>query len=371
MDLDSRLISFKNGNLDEFEEIYNSYYKRIYFLCFKILKNEHDSIDATQEVFIQVYKSIDTLKDISKFNFWINKIAISKCSNIIKKNKNIVLDGERLDKQTDYADEENPELIVCEDENRKIILEMINKLPVKKRTVVLLYYYSELKIEEIARIIKCPIGTVKSRLNSAKKELKIYYDEYKGNNKLYGISLPALLILLKYNSKDIINISSENQIHEIKQKIKYNKNSLGNGKFIEVLKEIDIYKVLGIILISVMPSMIAYNYIQNNIIEKTVIDEKYNYSEKNIKKESEMISREETLNKAPKIIGANNIKVKLGDTFDKQKDVYVKDENNDINITSIKGYVDTNKVGNYTINYTAEDYNGNKTAINRIITVEK
>ncbi|MEG1003484.1 MAG: sigma-70 family RNA polymerase sigma factor [Clostridium sp.] len=374
MDLDSKLVSFKNGNLDDFEEIYNCYYKKIYFLCFKILKNEHDSIDATQEVFIQVYKSIGTLRDISKFNFWINKIAISKCSYIIKKNKNIVLDDDNFDNITNSVEEENPELIVCEDENKKIILEMINKLAVKKRTVVLLYYYSELKIEEISNIIKCPTGTVKSRLNSAKRDLKIYLDEYKEGSKLYGMSLPALLLLLKYNSNDIFNIPAGNQVHEIKQNVQSNKSSLNSGKVTKILRKIDIYKVVGIILISVMPAMSAYNFIEKKVTEKVEMNNTTNInnnSEKATQKDTEKISEESVPDKAPEIIGANNVTIKLGDTFDKQKGVYVKDDNNDINTTSINGYVDTNKVGNYTLDYLADDHSGNKTLIKRIITVEK
>ena len=104
----------------------------------KVLNNNHqEALDATQETFIQVFKSIDTLRDESKLNFWINKIAISKCNYVIRKNKkysesyyqNLVNKGD---------DNLTPEIVVCANEKKKIILEAINKLSSKKRIVILL-----------------------------------------------------------------------------------------------------------------------------------------------------------------------------------------------------------------------------------------
>ncbi|HAT4365332.1 TPA: hypothetical protein I9148_002915 [Clostridium perfringens] len=92
--------------------MYNDYYKKKYILCFKILNNNDYALDATQETFIQVYKSIDSLGNINKFNFWINKIAISKCSFIIRKNKNIFSRNDELT-YVEY-DINTPDVILCE-----------------------------------------------------------------------------------------------------------------------------------------------------------------------------------------------------------------------------------------------------------------
>ena len=153
--MEEKKLNFKNEKNKFLKDIYNDYYKKIYILCFKILNNNDDALDATQETFIQVYKSIDSLKDINKFNSWINKIAISKCSYIIRKNKNIFSTNDELNYVED--DTNIPDVIICEDEKKQLIFKAINKLTLKKRVVILLYYYSELKLEDISRILEIPI----------------------------------------------------------------------------------------------------------------------------------------------------------------------------------------------------------------------
>lgn len=168
--------NFKNGDKNSFNTIYNIYYKKVYYLCFSILKHKDDSLDATQEVFIQLYKSINKLKNIDNFNSWINKITISKCINIIKKNKRIVpIENDCL---IEKISKENfsitPEEIVINSYKSSYICQLINKLSYKKRIVMILFYYKNIKIKEIANILNCSSGTIKSRLNSARNCIKKY-----------------------------------------------------------------------------------------------------------------------------------------------------------------------------------------------------
>ena len=174
MDIKFKLDKLINGDMKYFEDIYIEYYDKVYFIALGVLKNEQDSEDITQEVFTQVYKSINNLDDIDKFNAWISRIALSKSIDSIRKKK-------RINNKESYGDydfnniesEESIESNLIEYERNKLILNLIHQLPDKKRIVLTLFYYNELKIEEIAKVIDCPVGTVKSRLNSAKKELKV------------------------------------------------------------------------------------------------------------------------------------------------------------------------------------------------------
>lgn len=347
-------LNSKNGKNKFLKDIYNDYYKKIYILCFKILNNNDDALDATQETFIQVYKSIDSLKDINKFNSWINKIAISKCSYIIRKNKNVF----STDDELNYIEDDTniPDVIICEDEKKQLILKAINKLTIKKRVVILLYYYSELKLEDISNILEIPIGTVKSRLNSAKKDLKTYLEPNKKDFKLYSTYLP-LLLLLKFDSNVKINK---------KYAYKYYKN-----KILIHIKKINIFKKyyfsnifigLGIsfILIPNIYTQIQKYYLQNDIISNDSVDLKILYKDKNIDEEDVT---------PPEILGANDIYIKIGDKFDISKDVYVVDNSNSPITAYAYGYINTNSKGTYIINYVAIDKNQNKTIIKRQIMV--
>lgn len=173
MDTRFKLDNLIKGDMKYFEDIYIKYYDKVYFIALSVLKNEQDSEDIAQEVFTQVYKSINSLDDVDKFNAWISRIAVSKSIDSVRKKK-------RINDKESYCDYEFHNVVSGEDiesniikyERQKLILQLIQQLSHKKSRLLILFYYHELKINEIAEIIDCPVGTVKSRLNSAKKELK-------------------------------------------------------------------------------------------------------------------------------------------------------------------------------------------------------
>ena len=87
MDIKFKLDKLIKGDMKYFEDIYIEYYDKVYFIALSVLKNEQDSEDITQEVFTQVYKSINSLDDVNKFNAWISRIALSKSIDSIRKKK--------------------------------------------------------------------------------------------------------------------------------------------------------------------------------------------------------------------------------------------------------------------------------------------
>lgn len=175
MDIMKEIIRWQSGNYDAFNEIYIRYYEKIYWLCFNILKVEEDAMDATQETFIEVLKGIDNLRNVKAFYSWIRKIAVCICNKIIIKNKKVLIINDEDFKLYKDSEEQRPEVIVLKSENRDLMLSSINRLKAKKRDVILLYYYKDLDIQTISEVLNCPVGTVKSRLNSARNDLKNYY----------------------------------------------------------------------------------------------------------------------------------------------------------------------------------------------------
>ncbi|WP_415329156.1 RNA polymerase sigma factor [Clostridium perfringens] len=348
----------------KFDDIYNNYFKKIYILCLKVLNNNaEDALDATQETFIQIFKSIDTLKDEDKLNAWINKIAISKCSYIISKNKRLALLQDNVNEynydvnEYSVCDKVNPEVVICDDERKKFILDSINKLSEKKRIVILLYYYSELKIEEISEILEIPIGTVKSRMNNAKKDLQGIIDK----NKLYSTSLPLLLLLLKYDSGFILNECSF-KLNKKQLLTKIKKISMNNKININYLmKQVVSYKmILGIgTLFIIIPYM---GKISDNLDDI-----------QRIKKYSEILEYSKNKNSTetyPEIIGIEDKIIKKGESFDLKEGVYVKDENNEVSLAYVKGYVDVNLSNEYILEYVLKYKEGNEVIKERKIIVE-
>lgn len=149
---------------DTFESlVQNSKYK-MYKVAIAILKNDDDACDAIQDTLLSAYKNFSSLKEPKYFNTWITRILINKCYDIINKNKKIAyLNKEmELDENASYYDRYKEESIV---EN------VLNQIDSDLKTVTLLYYYNEFKVDEIAEILNIPEGTVKSRLSRAREKI--------------------------------------------------------------------------------------------------------------------------------------------------------------------------------------------------------
>jgi len=389
MDIRFKLDRLIKGDMKYFEDVYIEYYDKVYFIALSVLKNEQDSEDITQEVFTQVYKSINNLDDIDKFNTWISRIALSKSIDSIRKKK-------RINNKESYGDYdfhnvdsgENIESNFIEHERNKLILNLIQQLPDKKRIVLSLFYYNELKIEEIAKVVDCPVGTVKSRLNSAKKELKVLLTKQEQDTiKLYGLTLPTLLMsikFIKFNKSNVSDIYINSQLEFSHSNVNNNKSNV-LGKFNNYKNIIYTMIISSSCVVSASSSMqkidISTNLIEdkieiNNSLEDDNKENLTDESEPNtsIKKTLKYLVTDSNGNttvkirnitivedKAPQIFGVDDITIKKGEVFDYSEGVYVKDDN-DIQIdTSINGFVDTNTVGKYELEYIAKDSNGNIT----------
>ena len=154
-------------------KILKEYGDSILRLCFLYLKDMHLAEDAAQDTFIKVYKNWSKFNGSCSEKTWITRIAINTCKNYLRSPWKKQIDGESL-----LAN------IICEDEVKAddtLIMEIM-KLSPKYREVILLFYYQEFKIKEIAEILKLPQSTVSVRLKRAREKLKPvlkgwYYDE--------------------------------------------------------------------------------------------------------------------------------------------------------------------------------------------------
>lgn len=181
---------------------------RIFYHCKKMLRNEDDALDATQEILIAMLTKLDTLKEPAAFWGWLSAMTANYCRNALRRGGrevqipedeegNSLLDTfETLDAQT------VPDKAMDSAESRQMIMELIDNLPEAQRLCVLMYYYDEMGVKDIAAALDTSEGTIKSRLNYARKAIKEGVDRYAAQGvKLYGLApLPFLVYLLKQDA---------------------------------------------------------------------------------------------------------------------------------------------------------------------------
>lgn len=192
----------QNGEEGALNELFNAYYNDIYYFALKTVKDENLAYDITQETFIEIINTIGNLKEPAAFVAWSRTITYHQCTRYFKRKQAILVDEDE-DGATifDNLKEENAEFIPDEaldnDEFKKTILNILDELSEEQRSATILYYFDELSIKQIAEIQKVSEGTVKSRLNYARKAIKSSVETYE---KKHGIKLHtiALLPLIKW-----------------------------------------------------------------------------------------------------------------------------------------------------------------------------
>ncbi len=171
----------RNGEYSAYEELVRRYQRRIYALTYGMTSSSEDAEDLVQEVFVKAYQSLRSFKGDSSFYTWVYRIAVNRTINFLKK-RNRRRGDVSLD-DVDSAIERDPALVELrarESPVRDISLsELQNKLNAAletlsetHRTVVVLFDIQGLSHEEIAKIMNCSVGTVRSRLFYARQQLQ-------------------------------------------------------------------------------------------------------------------------------------------------------------------------------------------------------
>lgn len=196
------------GDRAAFEELYRTTCRSVYFTCFGFVKDEQEAQDIAQDVYLTAFEQLGTLEDAGKFKSWLYRIAANKSIKHLRK-KQPVLPGD--DKLEDLETEENenflPEEYALNADKRKLVLEITRKVctDVQYQTI-LLYYFNELSIAEIAEIMECLEGTVKNRLSVARSKIKegVLRYEKKSGDKLHSFAvIPFLTTLFTAQMQDM------------------------------------------------------------------------------------------------------------------------------------------------------------------------
>ncbi len=166
------------GDTEAFDVLVRKYYGVIYQFCYRRLNGDSDTAaDITQDVFLKVLENIHAVRKLGKFQNYLLTIAANICNNYFKKAKPIYTDLNTLD-IVDDSDSALEKII--DHENALEVRRALHSLPDCQKEVLILRFYHDLKIREIAKITNATVPTVKSRLRQGLQKLERALNDFKG-----------------------------------------------------------------------------------------------------------------------------------------------------------------------------------------------
>lgn len=171
----------RDGDIDAYTTLISTYENKILSYCYRMLGNRADAEDAAQEVFVKVFRFIDKFSEQSAFSTWLYKIASNVCMDMLRKTKGGKAEHVSLHTQNEDGEEfalpladsaPSPYERAQLSEAQRVLSEALAKLPPEQKQVIILRDVEGLSYEEIAETIGTAPGTVKSRINRARKALQ-------------------------------------------------------------------------------------------------------------------------------------------------------------------------------------------------------
>ncbi|HEY5883943.1 MAG TPA: RNA polymerase sigma factor [Pyrinomonadaceae bacterium] len=177
------------GDIAAFEQIMIHSQQRVMAMAWRMLGNEADARDASQEVFLRVYKHLGGFRQNEDFFAWLYTITVNVCRDVSKKRQRhhdqfTSLEGSTGEAAFAVASEQvNAEDAFVITQQRELIAKAMATLPDKERASIVLRDVEGLATDEVARIMKSSSTTVRSQISSARKKIKIYCEQYLKRNE--------------------------------------------------------------------------------------------------------------------------------------------------------------------------------------------
>lgn len=158
--MENLVLKAQKGDKKAFMELIKSNEKSMYKVARAMVFNEEDIKDVFQDTIIKAYESIEKLKEPQYFSTWLIRILINNCNDVIKKRKKVI--SLEIVKEESYKEKfKNVDLYMA-----------INELEEDLKMIIIMFYFMDMAIKEIAKAQSIAEGTVKSRLNRARKKLE-------------------------------------------------------------------------------------------------------------------------------------------------------------------------------------------------------
>lgn len=176
---DEKLVELAvSDDPEAFGEIVRRWDRKIFALCFGMLGREDDARDAVQETFIAAYRNLKHFRGDARVSSWLHRIAVNQC--LTQKRRQRTRAEEFLDEETNETERvfvaplsSSPASASEQGEKFSIVRQAVNSLPLELREVVLMKEFEEMTFQEISDTLELPLSTVKSRLYTALKQLRM------------------------------------------------------------------------------------------------------------------------------------------------------------------------------------------------------
>lgn len=178
-ELDEELVRrVQRGDKKAFDSLVRKYQHKIAQLVNRFVKDPQEALDVSQESFIKAYRALPSFRGDSAFYTWLYRIAINTAKNHIamrsrrpSEDEIEIEDAEQFESASRLRNQETPEGIILADELAAVIQEALSELPEELRTAISLREFDGLSYDEIAQVMDCPVGTVRSRIFRAREAI--------------------------------------------------------------------------------------------------------------------------------------------------------------------------------------------------------
>ncbi len=176
---DEQLVELAvSDDREAFDEIVRRWERKIFALCFGMLGREDDAGDACQEAFIAAYRNIKNFRGEARVSSWLHRIAVNQCLTIKRRQKSrsedFLDDDEGAEDRTFVASPNlSPARLIEKNERLTLVRQAVGGLPTDLRQVIVMKEFEEMTFQEISETLELPLSTVKSRLYTALKQLKM------------------------------------------------------------------------------------------------------------------------------------------------------------------------------------------------------
>jgi len=165
VDSNGKIKLAQKGDDNAFYELLSQRKSQLYKTAFAYVKNKEEAMDIVSDTVYKAYISIKKLKEPSFFDTWLTRILINTSLDSISKNSRVITLDENVSSNIGIILKDNEQII-----DLKVA---VDKLQVEYKTIVILKYFQDMTLVEIAKILQCPLGTVKTRLHKALGELRL------------------------------------------------------------------------------------------------------------------------------------------------------------------------------------------------------
>ena len=176
---DEKLVELAvSGDTEAFGEIVRRWVRKIFALCFGMLAREDEARDAAQETFISAYKGLSKFRGDAKVSSWLHRIAVNQCLTVkrrVRTRSEDLIDEDKHEEERYFVAPEKLSPSTATEANERLfyVRQAVTSLPADLRQVIVMKEFEDMTFQEISEVLEVPLSTVKSRLYTALKQLKM------------------------------------------------------------------------------------------------------------------------------------------------------------------------------------------------------